>query len=132
MYVHELFHLLICLVPTLVECGDMRLLPLPVDQGTAMQEVEGGDEETDWTKQLIMERFFVNCSRAASTPAKIVASTLRGHFKVPTDRRVYEILLDKGFHKDKCNNAVGYAFYYDTAGEWQWVKLKEGVVAPNA
>jgi hypothetical protein len=132
-YVHELFYLLICMVPTLWNASDQRLTPLLVDQGSAMQEVEGGNEEIDWTKRLVMEKFLVSCSRADSSPAKIVASTLRGHFKVPTDRRVYEILMDKGFHKDKCNKVVGYAFYYEKAnGDWQWVKLRDGVASPAA
>jgi hypothetical protein len=80
-----------------------------------------------------MGKFLVNCLRAEASPAKNVGAALEGHFKVPSDRRVYEILMDKGFHTDKANNVVGYAFYYETAnGEWQWVKLKEGVVAPEA
>ena len=128
-YVLELFYILKCLMPTLTEevTGDQRIFPLPLDQDTAMGDLDGAPAD-EYTFDAIMKKFFTECTGAQATKGEIVREKLRGHFGFSRAEQVGPDLQSKALFKRKNWMASSsYCYHFERNGTIVWVKLRDGI-----
>ena len=125
-YVHELFALLVALVPTLREevTGDMRIHPLPADQDTAMREFEDGQDE-ELSLGDLMEKYLKECPVDEATPALKLRVALVTPLHMKNEQAVNKFLRRKGILKHKQNNKCGYLHCIERNGSNVYLKLKQ-------
>ena len=131
-YVHELFFLLKCLVPTLTEevTGDMRILPLLAAQDAALGDYEDTDKSDDITLELILAVHMKEVSSQLATKADKVREILRDKLQLKTERAVSDLLKTKGILKSKAclqseGNVWTYAYHFERNGISVWLALRD-------
>ena len=127
-FVHELWHLMRYLMPTLQEdiAGDQRILPLFPDQDTALAEITTGKLDHH-TLDSLMKDFFHECPSNDATKAEVVRTILFDKLQMKSDAEVSQFLLARGIFKKK-NKFQGYAYHFERKNKDVWIKLREHLV----
>ena len=126
-YVHELFYLLTCLMPTLdpAVSGDQRILPLPDDQDTAMCDTALETEADTWTFDSLMKKFFQECPVDQAVKALVARQALCEPLGLRDETQVNTFLRSRGFTKHRPANKYGYLLCYERNERYVWLKMKD-------
>jgi len=132
-YVHELFALLVALVPTLRPevTGDMRILPLPMDQEGAMCDFEE-DGGSELSLKNLMEKYLKECTRDEAMGALKIRDILKTPLKMANEKVVSKFFFTRGIYKHKPHNKWGYLHYIERNGMKVYLTLKAGVEQHSA
>jgi hypothetical protein len=130
-FVHELWHLMQYLMPTLHEdiAGDQRMLPLFPDQDTAMAEVTVGKLDQITFDVLMKDYFDETVESKDATKAEVAYLALADKWCMKKEE-VYAFLPTRGLFKKK-NKFHGYAYHVESKtknGKIVWCKLKDALL----